>query len=163
MQEECPLPCPASNCMDGVQIAQRFEDYGWAIGAVRRKVMLSIEHPENNGRYATKYPDSRKEYFHIYSLRTMALPKCGLLCAHAYKALLPCKTTPPSHDKPWILQGKASPPCMTTPPLAMRHVPTLQSFHGDLSTSSNFVRVCRHCSSWLVCLEALWVTTPLLV
>ena len=50
--------------MDGVQIAHRFEDFGWAIGLVRRKVMLCIEHPENNGRYATKYPDSRKEYYH---------------------------------------------------------------------------------------------------
>ena len=64
VQEECPLPCSASNCMDGVQIAHRFEDFGWAIGLVRRKVMLCIEHPENNGRYATKYPDSRKEYYH---------------------------------------------------------------------------------------------------
>ena len=54
--------------MDGVQIAHRFEDFGWAIGLVRRKVMLCIEHPENNGRYATKYPDSRKEYMYYHDL-----------------------------------------------------------------------------------------------
>ena len=34
------------------------------LGKVLRKVTLSIETPEDNGRYATKYPDSRKEYFH---------------------------------------------------------------------------------------------------
>ena len=64
VQEECPLPSSASNCMDGVQIAHRFEDFGSAIGLVRRKIMLSIEHPQNIGRYATTYPGSRKEYYH---------------------------------------------------------------------------------------------------
>ena len=34
------------------------------LGKVLRKVTLSIENPEDNGRWATKYPDSRKEYFH---------------------------------------------------------------------------------------------------
>ena len=59
--------CPESNKLDGLQIAHRFETgaaSSWHIGLVRRRVMLSVDHPENNGRYAVKYPDDRKEFFH---------------------------------------------------------------------------------------------------
>ena len=48
--------------LEGVKIAHRF-DTGWYIGKVLRKVTCSINTSEN-GRYAAKYPDSRKEYFH---------------------------------------------------------------------------------------------------
>ena len=59
VQEECPA------ALEGLYIAHRF-DAGWStvLGKVLRKVTLSIENPEDNGRWATKYPDSRKEYFH---------------------------------------------------------------------------------------------------
>ena len=59
--------CPESNKLEGLQIAHRFETgaaSSWHIGLVRRRVMLSVDHPENNGRYAVKYPDDRKEFFH---------------------------------------------------------------------------------------------------
>ena len=45
------------------KIAHRFECGNWFIGTVLRKVTCSID-KDKNGRYATKYPDSRKEYFH---------------------------------------------------------------------------------------------------
>ena len=59
VMEQCPEK------LEGLHIAHRF-DSGWSgvLGKVLRKVTLSIEAPEDNGRYATKYPDSRKEYFH---------------------------------------------------------------------------------------------------
>ena len=59
VNEECPA------AIEGLYIAHRF-DSGWSgvLGKVLRKVTLSIEAPEDNGRYATKYPDSRKEYVH---------------------------------------------------------------------------------------------------
>jgi len=47
---------------DGVTIAHRW-DVGWYIGEVKRKATLSAN-PQQNGKYACKYPDSRKEFFH---------------------------------------------------------------------------------------------------
>ena len=56
--------CPSPNEMEGILIAHRFDD-GWSqcLGTVRRKVTCSIN-VEENGKYAVKYPDDRKEYFH---------------------------------------------------------------------------------------------------
>ena len=52
----------APSDLEGVKIAHRF-DTGWYMGKVLRKGTCSINTSEN-GRYAAKYPDSRKEYFH---------------------------------------------------------------------------------------------------
>lgn len=49
--------------LEGKTIAHRFEIHDWYVGVVKRRVTCSINR-EENGRYATKYPDSRKEYFH---------------------------------------------------------------------------------------------------
>ena len=51
----------------GLHIAHRFETgaaSSWHMGLVRRRVMLGVDHQENNDRYAVTYPDVRKECFH---------------------------------------------------------------------------------------------------
>ena len=65
---ECPdgfaviAECPEETARDGLTIAHRF-DVGWFEGKIRRKVSCS-DNPEENGKYACKYADSRKEFFH---------------------------------------------------------------------------------------------------
>ena len=49
--------------LEGKTIAHRFEIHDWYVGVVKRRVTCSINR-EENGRYATKYPHSRKEHFH---------------------------------------------------------------------------------------------------
>ena len=46
----------------GAILAHRW-DIGWCIGEVKRKVTMSAT-AEQNGKYACKYPDSRREFFH---------------------------------------------------------------------------------------------------
>ena len=53
---------PEDNARPGLTVAHRF-DVGWFKGQICRKVTLSAR-PEENGRWACKYPDRRKEYFH---------------------------------------------------------------------------------------------------
>ena len=60
--DECPTRSWTTD-REGIQIAHQFECGNWFIGTVLRKVTCSID-KDKNGRYATKYPDSRKEYFH---------------------------------------------------------------------------------------------------
>lgn len=45
----------------GAILAHRW-DIGWCIGEVKRKVTMSAT-AEQNGKYACKYPDSRREFF----------------------------------------------------------------------------------------------------
>ena len=47
----------------GLKIAHRFEDAWYNGGVVLRKVTMSIK-PEDNGKWAVKWPDSRKEFYH---------------------------------------------------------------------------------------------------
>ena len=54
--------CPAS--LVGVVIAHRWDLTRWHTGVVNRQVSLAYEHPEDNGRWAVKYPDDRQEHFH---------------------------------------------------------------------------------------------------
>ena len=54
--------CPAS--LVGVVIAHRWDVVKWHTGVVNRQVSLAFEHPEDNGRWAVKYPDDRQEHFH---------------------------------------------------------------------------------------------------
>ena len=54
---------PQDGRLEGKSIAHRFDVSEWYVGTVRRKVTCSANR-EENGRYATKYPNDRKEYFH---------------------------------------------------------------------------------------------------
>ena len=54
---------PQDGRLDGKSIAHRFDVSEWYVGTVKRKVTCSVNR-EENGRYATKYPNDRKEYFH---------------------------------------------------------------------------------------------------
>jgi len=54
--------CPDESKRVAMALAHRF-DVGWYTGEIRRKVTLS-DSTEENGKYACKYPDSRKEFFH---------------------------------------------------------------------------------------------------
>ena len=75
--EECPEPKE----MEGLEIAHRFDE-GWSqcLGVVRRKVTCSLN-VEENGRYAVKYSDSRKEYFHDLFLEDYGPTKMWVVVA----------------------------------------------------------------------------------
>lgn len=58
------LEQPSNDVLSGKTLAHRFDEGGyWYVGEIRRKVSLSTNAHEN-GRWACKYPDSRKEFFH---------------------------------------------------------------------------------------------------
>ena len=65
---ECPdewtvlEDCPDLQTTAHKTLAHRWEE-GWFIGKINRKVELSTNRAQN-GKYACKYPDSRKEFFH---------------------------------------------------------------------------------------------------
>ena len=63
----------------GQQIAPRFED-GWYEGKVIRQITMSLRTQEN-GQYAIKYPDSRKEFNHDFFSEDYGVDKTWVLIA----------------------------------------------------------------------------------
>ena len=67
-------PCTTENSeVVGHTIAHRYDE-GWFIGKVTRKVTMSTNCAEN-GTYAVKYPDSRKEFFHYLFIEDYGIEK----------------------------------------------------------------------------------------